>query len=59
MTIIGFILAVIGAAGLLLEFTGMIEMIPPVADMGIPMAGWGGALIVGAVLVMLNRRTSD
>ena len=55
MTLIGILLAVVGAVGLLLNLTGIYLMTGMAGDLRI----WGGITIVGVVTALLTRRARD
>lgn len=57
MTIIGILLILggLGVAGLL--FTGAAPLF--LATLPVPLAGWIGVAVMGAILLMLNRRPHD
>ena len=55
MTILGILLALIGGAGALGIFLGIIRSDPPVGDIRI----WGAVAVVGVVLAILTRRPRD
>jgi hypothetical protein len=55
MTLIGILLAVAGALGLLANVTGIYLMTGMAGDLRI----WGGITIVGVATAMLTRRARD
>jgi ABC-type Fe3+-siderophore transport system permease subunit len=57
MTIIGIILIIGGLAVAALLFTGAAPLF--LANLPVPFAAWIGAAVVGAILLMLNRRPHD
>lgn len=59
MTIAGIILAVVGGAGVALELTGNMSVIPALDNLNVPLIGWAAVLGAGLVLMMLNRRPGN
>jgi len=55
MTIIGIILLVAGLAGAAVSHFGIIQLSGVLADMKL----WIGLAVIGGILIILNRRTSD
>jgi uncharacterized membrane protein YdbT with pleckstrin-like domain len=55
MTRIGIILAIVGALGFFVNFTGVYIMSRTAGDVRI----WGGVAILGVVVAMLTRRPRD
>lgn len=57
LNFIAIIVALVGAAGFLLSFTGFIEIVQPVANVSIGV--WAGVFLVGFVMWMMTRRPSN
>lgn len=59
MAIIGYILLAVGAILALLDYTTFIDVIPPLANLNVPIVVWIAVAIVGGVLAMMYRRARD
>lgn len=59
MTIIGIILAIVGAGGFVLEITGAGANIAQFASLPVPLWGWIAVFGIGVALLILNRRPGD
>ena len=57
LNLIAIIVALVGAAGFLMSFTGFSSLVPPVADVSI--AVWAGIFLIGFVMWMMTRRPSN
>ena len=55
MTLLGILVAIVGIAGFVANFMGLVR---PTGLMG-NLTFWGGVAIAGAVLAMLTRRPRD
>ena len=60
MTILGIVLAAVGAGGFLLLFTGGGgPLLPYLSKMPLGVGGWALVAAAGIVAMILNRRPSD
>lgn len=58
MTVVGWILVVVGAAPLVLGYMGMLNVFLP-AVVNVPPMVWGSIVVVGLVTAMMFRRPRD
>ena len=57
LNFVAIIVALVGAAGFLMSFTGLSGLVEPVANVAIGV--WAGVFLVGFVMWMMTRRPSN